>query len=54
MCALLWFLPTVRAQETNRVLTRKDYAHIAMFHVGFERCNKARASSVPKAPKKSV
>jgi len=54
VCALLWFLPTVRAQETNRVLTRKDYAHIAMLHVGFERYNEARASSVPKAPKKSV
>jgi len=32
VCALLWFLPTVRAKGTNRVLTRKDYVHIAMFY----------------------
>lgn len=32
VCGMLWFLLAVRAQGTNRVLTRKDYVHIAMFY----------------------
>ena len=32
VCALLWFLPAVRAQGTNRVLARKDYVRIALLY----------------------
>ena len=32
VCSLLWFLPAVRAQGTNRVLARKDYVRIALLY----------------------
>lgn len=32
VCGLLWFLPAVRAQGTNRVLTAKDYVRIALLY----------------------